>query len=298
MQDKTLNCSAFTRRLYRSSAALKLIDLLTLQVDTRSVLTVLLAYRILDAAYASVVPAVDSEKGRGKVKQDGTRKYLPLDDWTALAAKLQASRTIRGEIAVSALSIIEFIGARPSELRTLKWGPLPKFFESAIIIQNGKFDEDGNRANSVERHLMFRNISPSDRDHLAFVRDYASKLDTAKKWATERKQIQKLIRAKCELLWPINKKRRYGLYSARHQFAADMKLAHEHDIDGLAIVAALMGHATDRTATSHYARKDKGRLRNILPRALKSEVALVRRLGRRAPRTTAAKPAAPVSGSR
>jgi len=63
----------------------------------------------------------------------------------------------------------------------------------------------------------------------------------------------------------------YTLYSARHQFAADCKAR------GLSKkeVAALMGHATDETAGSHYGRKNMG-TSGRPPKAKQEEVDRVR----------------------
>jgi len=59
--------------------------------------------------------------------------------------------------------------------------------------------------------------------------------------------------AATRVLWP-NRKMYISLYSARHQFAANAKasgLQLEH-------IAALMGHASIKTATSHYGRRSAG----------------------------------------
>jgi len=61
------------------------------------------------------------------------------------------------------------------------------------------------------------------------------------------------------------RKRRPTLYSPRHEAAARWKSDYmagtatlEQRIEGAAMVAALLGHASDSTATSHYGRPQCG----------------------------------------
>lgn len=67
------------------------------------------------------------------------------------------------------------------------------------------------------------------------------------------------------------------LYSYRHQFAADKKR-----VWGQAEVAALMGHASDRTAGMNYARAVSGRGSSAV-KPLNTEVAQVRRTAKPRP---------------
>ena len=62
------------------------------------------------------------------------------------------------------------------------------------------------------------------------------------------------------------------LYSARHQFIANLKAAGY----SLAEIAALAGHATDDTATEHYGRRRNGRRGGGLVRPVPDEVARIR----------------------
>ena len=65
-----------------------------------------------------------------------------------------------------------------------------------------------------------------------------------------------------------------SLYTSRHQFAADAKRANLSRAE----VAALMGHASDETATTHYGRRIQGRGEPV-PSPDPGEVATVRRKG-------------------
>ena len=81
--------------------------------------------------------------------------------------------------------------------------------------------------------------------------------------------------------------KRPTLYTARHEAIALWKAHYvesattaEARMHGLAIVAALSGHASDETATVHYGRpqrSDRGRKGLAIPTADSAEVARVRR---------------------
>lgn len=68
------------------------------------------------------------------------------------------------------------------------------------------------------------------------------------------------------------------LYTMRHLFAANAKDHYADVPNGLAIVAALLGHSSDATASHHYARRAGGS--GPTPRANPNEVSLVRALFR------------------
>jgi integrase len=68
------------------------------------------------------------------------------------------------------------------------------------------------------------------------------------------------------------RKRKICLYSARHQFAANLKRAGYKPKE----IAALMGHASDRTNTIHYAKSNTGNSLPCLPEAEITDVAKIR----------------------
>ncbi|MFA0809382.1 hypothetical protein [Microbulbifer epialgicus] len=68
--------------------------------------------------------------------------------------------------------------------------------------------------------------------------------------------------------------RRVTFYSCRHQFIANLKKA-KYSRDE---IAAIVGHATDDTATVHYGRAKFGRTRKGLPGALPDEVNRIRQV--------------------
>ncbi len=70
-----------------------------------------------------------------------------------------------------------------------------------------------------------------------------------------------------------------AVYSARHQFSANLKAAGCSKNE----VAAAMGHASNKTAGRHYGKKSKGRRVANLPQASKEDIASVSALNRSSP---------------
>ena len=95
----------------------------------------------------------------------------------------------------------------------------------------------------------------------------------------------------CKLLWRINKvihgksmKKWVQLYSPRHKFSSDAK-----KMLGSEGVAALMGHATTKTASEHYGRRTSAN-GSLGPRPVASEVIRVRQVRNSKARAIAAAP--------
>ena len=143
-----------------------------------------------------------------------------------------------------------------------------------LRVVNAKHDEDGHRTHGPMRTLLWRSL-PFDmvRAIEASVM-YAANFDE-EKWRREREAMQRLLRATYARVFP-RRTTTITLYSGRHQFAADAKRAYANAPDGAAIVATLMGHATDLTATQHYARATAGRQGAVVPNANPSEIANIR----------------------
>lgn len=122
----------------------------------------------------------------------------------------------------------------------------------ALRVLNGK--NSNGRANGNFRTIILAHLSKED---LILIKGFLSqiKLMIDKKRSFEK--IQKCCRNE---IFFANKKafpRRkyyYSLYTARHQFSANMKASGFSKSE----VAALMGHSSAQTATMHYARAGKG----------------------------------------
>ncbi|WP_116298362.1 site-specific integrase [Cupriavidus taiwanensis] len=85
------------------------------------------------------------------------------------------------------------------------------------------------------------------RAHIASVREM---LAAGKSFTEIHENCAVAVNRACKALWGDDPTKRYALYSARHQFSANVKAVHNHQE-----VARLLGHASTRTARTHYAPK-------------------------------------------
>lgn len=162
-------------------------------------------------------------------------------------------------------------GLRPCEWKAARLQGL------RLHVENAK----GNafRSNGENRTLLF--VLPEHKNEVKFIRRFLADLDL---WLEADKDFKTFYAACRKRLYYVNRQlwprsdQNICLYSTRHQFAADMKAS------GLkpAEIAALMGHASDESATIHYARKRSGHAR-FPPRISPEEIASVRRKARMHP---------------
>jgi len=83
------------------------------------------------------------------------------------------------------------------------------------------------------------------RAHLQSIRELKEK---GYSWLQIHAHCSVALNRACKSLWGNDPTKRYALYSARHQFSANSKAIHTPEE-----VAALLGHASVRTARTHYA---------------------------------------------
>jgi len=198
-------------------------------------------------------------------------KKLPEKEWQDLADTLLRSKNLQDVVIYHWLEAGKYTGLRPCEWEHayLEYGA-----QVALVVANAKRSDV--RANGVMRKILF---SPAHhQDELSavrmFLRDVASSSAAGKPFREFfnkcRARLEYVRRTKGVGIDPESGKG-VTLYSPRHQFAADMKAS------GLskAQVAALMGHASEDSATIHYARRRDGQKR-VPPTSPASEVATVR----------------------
>lgn len=153
-------------------------------------------------------------------------------------------------------------GLRPTEWRDA-------FFDdgkNALVVRNAKHSEV--RSNGYSRHIIF-----DPDEHAREIQEIKLFLDELH-IRVECERSFDLLYFKCRKrlgyvtrrLWP-KAEQRPTIYSARHQFAANMKKS------GLTKqeVAALMGHKNDDSACVHYARTQVGQSVNT-PSSPKAEI--------------------------
>jgi integrase len=180
-------------------------------------------------------------------------------------------------------------GGRISEWAAAQFGPstVPGFAWE-LTFENGKL---GNQRGHGPTRTMRWTSLPSE-----LVTMLGTWIDTARlaaeNYDTLVDTLESLMRRATKALFP-KRKRRPTLSSVRHAAAARWKAAYvagarnsDEKVTGLATVAALMGHATDETATMHYARAETGSSNFPVPLPEPSEVARIRQtyVGPPAPR--------------
>jgi hypothetical protein len=250
----------------------------------RSVATHRIACWLIEAGHAYLpevfgayllADAVFTDAGRLPTQTPWTeaRACFPDEDRFAICDRLRSSRSGRAKRLVDLINALLMTGMRPREVRTAK----AEIREDRLIltVQNGKHDEDGQRTHGPERTLTFVDLHGDHRCSLLNTIRCAQAFDE-EAWDEELAAFQRLLRDTCNAQWKGS--RRYRLYSCRQQFAADAKLHYASEPNGLVMVAALMGHATDATATVHYAPAKSGRRGVKMAQAADQEVLRVRRV--------------------
>lgn len=146
-------------------------------------------------------------------------------------------------------------GLRPSEWRRARFVALEDT-SVALHVINAK--QSGGRAFGPTRTLVIDAVALTERDE-----EYAHWLIESSFHLTP-EQFQDVLDRTAQQLYRVTRecgapcRTRNGsitLYSARHQFAANAKLAGATLVE----LAALMGHASTETAARHYGRRQYGR---------------------------------------
>ncbi len=157
-------------------------------------------------------------------------------------------------------------------LATLYWlyagiwtGLRPSEWEHAIITEGNQLKvlnakTTQGRSHGNDRHI---NIANLDSNKIEIIKLHLKNVQQAK-FAPEKKRrsgfeqfydsCRSCLYYATRKVWPKRKKY-ITLYTPRHQFSADAKF----DGQSKEEIAALMGHASIETATTHYGRRSAGR---------------------------------------
>lgn len=147
------------------------------------------------------------------------------------------------------LQASKITGLRPSEWENASLLDLAG--HRVLVVKNAK--ATNGRAHGEERTLVLDDLSASEMekidDMLQMIEGYGGEMDF-ERFQKRMKDYMTYATRHCY----GNRKKYPTLYSFRHQFSADAKLS------GLSKqeIAALMGHGSDETAGTHYARKISG----------------------------------------
>lgn len=194
---------------------------------------------------------INAIKKRWRARTSGQKaKKCGWDDLKIIATQTLGMRCKWITPAVLWMMSNTLVGLRPSEWRTAKLAERNE--KIYLIVQNGKYSNG--RSHGKERHLELTDLRDTElkliQRQLKVVSQYAERDVT---WKTYYSGVRKTIHRVTRLLMP--RQRRYPtLYSSRHQFAADAKAEGMSKVE----IAAMMGHAVDDTAGSHYGLKRHG----------------------------------------
>ena len=191
-------------------------------------------------------------KKRGTSTSSLKAKSIKIKDLQAILAHLSrtSSRNPDEKTLAELISATVFSGLRPCEWVNAELRPLESG-EQVLIVKNAK--ATNGRGNGQYRTLFVNHFGPGMLGLFNGVIQTAkeSSLKTGDDHALYRKFRHLFYRTVRKVL---TKRQRYpSLYTFRHQFAANVKKIHTQEE-----VAALLGHASDATASRHYGKGRQG----------------------------------------
>jgi len=210
-------------------------------------------------------------------QKNGVEKDTPRICHALLATVSENARAL-----VALLNSTELTGVRYIEWPTAKFGPssVPGYAYE-LTIRNGK--QGNGRSHGETRTLLWKALPGGYVKQLTFWIAIAKAAAAEERYERLRETLEALMRRVTKDLFP-RRRERPTLSSGRHAAAARFKRVYvatatteEAKLHGLAIVAALLGHATDATATQHYARAGNSKSRYPVPEPDPVEVARIRR---------------------
>jgi hypothetical protein len=221
------------------------------------------------------------------------------DDLAKIRHRALSGTSPNREALADFLEAGNLTGLRPIEWPTAKFGrsAVPGF-DWELVVKNAK--QDAVRAHGDTRSLRWASLDDASvaaiENTIRRARE-AQQAGTYSSWQTSLRDLMYRLTLR---LFP-RRKHRPTPYTGRHAAAARWKAHYapsaaslEQRIEGLAHVAALLGHATDATATSHYARPtadERGSAGFPVPVADPAEVARIRkRLARNLERLARCRP--------
>lgn len=235
------------------------------------------------AAIAILKDAESVERSHEGAPRTSAQKQKRLDeDLDRICHGALATTSPNAGRLADLLTVGSLTGARLAEWPTAKFGPSSDAdYAWELVLVNGK--QGNGRAHGETRVLRWEWLP---EELVAQTRAWISTAREAAvngSYETLINTLESLMGRVTKLLFP-RRLRRPTLSSARHAATARWKMnyvvtarsAEDKEL-GLAIVAALLGHATDETATKHYARPREADGRFPVPTPDPAEVARVRK---------------------
>lgn len=181
----------------------------------------------------------EREPGRTSSRK---RKGIPKRDYDVLVANLANPKQGGDYAKRAALWLMAALG---TGLRPCEWQHAVLLSdENTLEVANAK--ATNGRATGVSRKIpVSAEDLPVIRAHLDSIREL---LGRGLSFSQIHNRCGEALNRACRALWGRDPSKRYALYSARHQFAANSKAVAPPEV-----VAALLGHRSIRTARRHYA---------------------------------------------
>lgn len=177
------------------------------------------------------------------------KKSLSIAEAEAIDAALTASKHPYADLARGYLRHGIELGLRPCE-----WADA-RMDGSCLVVINAK--ATNGRANGMSRSLDLGPVAPGYADEVAHFLGMIDEAVAAEPWAQIHRKVRYVLAAaskKASVNVPSLRKSVFSPYTARHVATARAKRTMDR-----ASVAALLGHATDRTASVHYSRPRSAR---------------------------------------
>lgn len=211
-------------------------------------------------------PAATLEKKwRGATSSQKSKKFSD-EELDLFVSEVKKLKWTWAECAAVWIAANRMVGLRPIE-----WRNTTIIEGQSIVLELQNAKHTNGRANGRIRHIDITNLRKEElaliKIQLKYVARYAiSDAQWQTYYSGVRQAIYRIVRR------TLGNLRKFpSLYSTRHQFSADAKSSGMSKPE----IAALMGHATDETATMHYGKKRHGKgVCRVKPNA--DEVATVR----------------------
>lgn len=188
----------------------------------------------------------DQAKNSGKTSNK-KKKSISLSEFKTLDLELKKTRSRWANPTRIFIRSGKYTGLRPIEWKNAKLDEKSKI----LYVKNAK--NTNGRSLGEMRTLSLHHLNEDQIKDISLHLKIVAAMIEKNMWDLYYQGCSSLLRRISRKIWP-NKKKYPTLYSCRHQFAADMKASGCTKKE----VAALMGHASERTAESHYGKKIHG----------------------------------------
>lgn len=197
------------------------------------------------------------------------QKHLTVKDYSLLDEALKNSKNKWSPATRIWLKSGIITGLRPIEWRQTVYDEK----DNKLLIKNAK--NTNGRSHGDFRTFYFDHLSENDKKVILQHLKTAFQLgQNDVVWKSYYEGCSNLLKYTCKNLWP-NRERHPTLYSARHQFSANLKASGCKPEE----LATLMGHAVDDTAITTYGKKVNG-TRGVKPKVNSEEIKRVKKTGK------------------